>query len=57
MIEKNYGAGNGDYEVFEDLYEIAPERTPVNKEAAEALTKLVDSLVFLIDALYKDKPF
>lgn len=36
---------------------MVPDRIPVDPETTGALTKLVDSLVFLIDALYKDKPY
>lgn len=56
-IEGKYGTGNGDYEVFDDLYEIVPNRLPVDETTVNLLTKLVDSLVFVIDALYKDKPY
>ena len=56
-IEKNYGKGNGDYEVYDDLYEIVPNRLPVDEATTGLLTKLVDSLVLVIDALYKDKPY
>lgn len=30
-VEKSYGKGNGDYEVFDDLYEIVPNRLPVDE--------------------------
>ena len=30
-IEDAYGKGNADYEIYEDLYEIIPERLPVNE--------------------------
>lgn len=56
-IETKYGTGNGDYEVFDDLYEVVPNRLPVDETTVDLLTKLVDSLVFVIDALYKDKPY
>lgn len=56
-IEDGYGKGNGDYEVFDDLYEIVPNRLPVDENTTGLLTKLVDSLVLVIDALYKDKPY
>jgi len=56
-IENGYGKGNGDYEVFDDLYEIVPNRLPVDENTTGLLMKLVDSLVLVIDALYKDKPY
>ena len=56
-IESGFGKGNGDYEVEKSLYEIVPDRLPVDKDTTALLTKLVDYLVFLIDALYKDKPY
>lgn len=56
-IEDGYGKGNGDYEVYDDLYEIVPNRLPVDETTTGLLTKLVDSLVLVIDALYKDKPY
>ena len=56
-VEKDYGKGNGDYEIYDDLYELVPDRKPVNTEAVAAITKLVDYIVFLIDLLYKDKPY
>lgn len=56
-IESNYGKGNGDYEVFDDLYEVVPNRLPVDEATTGLLTKLVDGLVLVIDALYKDKPY
>lgn len=56
-IEKNYGTGNGDYEVFDNLYEVVPNRLPIDETTTGALTKLVDALVLVIDAIYKDKPY
>jgi hypothetical protein len=56
-IESNYGKGNGDYEVEKDLYEMVPDRLPVDEDSVGILAKLVDYLVFLIDLLYKDKPY
>lgn len=56
-VEKNYGKGNGDYEVFDDLYEIVPNRLPVDEQTVGFLAKLVDALVVVIDAIYKDKPY
>lgn len=56
-IEKGYGKGNGDYEIYDDLYEVVPNRLPVDEATTGALLKLVDALVVVIDALYKDKPY
>jgi ubiquinol oxidase len=56
-IETNYGKGNGDYEVEKDLYEMVPDRLPVDEDSVGRLAALVDYLVFLIDLLYKDKPY
>lgn len=30
-IENNYGKGNGDYEIYDDLYEVVPNRLPVDE--------------------------
>jgi len=49
--------GNGDYEIYKDLYEIVPDRLPVSELPTKTITTLVDSLVFCIDALYKEKPY
>lgn len=56
-IENNYGKGNGDYEVYDDLYEVVPNRLPIDEATTGLLTKLVDALVVVIDAIYKDKPY
>ena len=56
-IEANYGKGNGDYEVEKDLYDMVADRLPVDEQSVDILAKLVDYLVFLIDLLYKDKPY
>lgn len=53
-VEKDYGKGNGDYEIFDDLYEIVPNRLPVDEDTVGVLAKLVDALVVVIDAIYKD---
>lgn len=56
-IEMSYGKGNGDYEVYDDLYELVPDRLPVNDELVGSITKLVDYIVFLIDLLYQNEPY
>jgi len=37
-IENGYGKGNGDYEVFDDLYDMVPNRLPVNETTTALLT-------------------
>jgi len=58
-LEKDYGVGNGDYELKDkdDLYELVPERLPIDQDQADLVKKLVDYIVFLIDLLYEDKPY
>jgi len=58
-LEKDYGTGNGDYELKDkmNLYELMPERLPVDEQEADLVKKLVDYIVFLIDLLYEDKPY
>lgn len=58
-IEKGYGKGNGDYELFDkdNLYELVPDRLPIDEDEAALVKKLVDYIVFLIDLLYDDKPY
>lgn len=58
-LEKEYGTGNGDYELNDkmNLYELMPERLPVDEQEADLVKKLVDYIVFLIDFLYEDKPY
>jgi len=56
-IDKDYGLGNGDYEIFESVSELAPERKPFDEEQRQAIQKLVDSIVFFIDLLYQNKPY
>lgn len=58
-LEKDYGTGNGDYELEDkgNLYELVPERLPIDEDEAAIVKKLVDYIVFLIDLLYDDKPY
>jgi hypothetical protein len=58
-LEKDFGVGNGDYELKDkdDLYELVPERLPIDEDQAALVKKLVDYIVFLIDLLYEDKPY
>jgi hypothetical protein len=56
-MELNFGKGNGDYEVIKDLYDLVPDRLPVDKNLSKLVTNLVDSLVYLIDIVYKNKPY
>lgn len=56
-VEKSYGTGNGDYEIYDDLYEMVPNRLPVDENTVGVLKGLVDALVVVIDAIYKDKPY
>lgn len=58
-IEKGYGKGNGDYELYDkdNLYELVPERLPIDEDEAALVKKLVDYVVFLIDFLYDEKPY
>lgn len=56
-IEKEYGKGNGGYEVYDNLYELMPERTPIDAATTENVKYLVDRLVDVIDFLYKNKPY
>ena len=58
-LEKEYGIGNGDYELEDkmNLYELTPERLPVDQDEADLVKKLVDYIVFLIDLLYDNKPY
>lgn len=46
-IEKDYGEGNGDYELYDEcnLYELVPERLPVNKVSSLIVKGLVGALV------------
>jgi len=58
-LEKEYGPGNGDYEIKDgnNLYELVPERLPIDQDEADLVKKLVDYIVFLIDLLYEEKPY
>ena len=58
-IEKGYGAGNGDYELYDEcnLYELVPERLPVNRVSAAIVKGAVGALVKFINVLYNKRPY